>query len=505
MKRLIFIIVIGLSLIGCAKLPKPPNALHKYQINNVNVLDVINEKLLLNQQVTVTNGVIQRVSAEHKIQDKDTSQIDGRGKFLIPGLWDSHVILNKLSDQIDFPLYLANGVTSVRSILNCPNEQETSLYACLADKKAWNDKVSSGQLVGPHILGSATFPINGTDRVHPDSPSFYGGRSVKEANQIVAYYQGFDEAIRPHSLKVYNNLEPEVYRQLVAEANQAGFKISGHKPRKLSLTDAISAGQYSFAHARLFLYECSSFSEELIAEKHWDKPLPEFYAILLDSYDADKCQHLYREFAESQAFLSPTLLTRRNDYLSLAGLKQDVYGIDYVPYMFEREWSEDIEVMQQAVTSPEQLAQIKRFYLQAAKTVADAYHSGATILAGTDSYDTYVVPGFSLHEELFELSKAGIDNFGVLQAATINMARYFEISDIDGSIDEGKVANMVLLNANPVEDIRHSRDIAMVFQGNLVFDQKQLEALKEHAKTEANSHGFSAQLIGLFIQNPTGF
>ncbi len=147
----------------------------------------------------------------------------------------------------------------------------------------------------------------------------------------------------------------------------------------------------------------------------------------------------------------------------------------------------------------------KAFYEKAAYTIGKAYQSGALILAGTDTYDTYVIPGFSIHEELHELYKAGIDTYGVLQAATINNAVYFGIDDKIGSISLGKVADMVLLNANPLVDIRASSDINMVFQGDYVYDSKQIYELKRHSKQVSLSHAFTLKVVWSFLRNPKGF
>ncbi len=125
-----------------------------YQIRNVNIIDVINKKIKRNQRVEVENGVIVSIEAESKVQNKAmATSIDGSGQFLIPGLWDNHSTLTVLAPEFELPLYIANGVTSIRSNLSCPNESETSLYACHQDKALWQQKITKNQILGPNIQG----------------------------------------------------------------------------------------------------------------------------------------------------------------------------------------------------------------------------------------------------------------------------------------------------------------------------------------------------------------
>lgn len=503
--RSIILILFILLLNACAELPKPPAAVPVYKITNVNVIDVLQRELKTGQTVTVSQGRIIAITDTDDTAHFEGLVIDGTNQYLIPGLWDSHAVVNRYATDIDYPLYIANGVTSVRSILNCPNEHKISIYACMETKQRWNQEVRSGKLVGPLIIGSGSFPVNGTAKIHPDLPAFYKAQTIKEAQEIIDYYAAFDNERKPYSIKVYNWLEPEVYHELVKQAKLKGFKISGHKPRKLTLEESIAAGQDLFAHARFFLYECSTLSAELIQGMHWQLPLPELYRLLLQTYDDEICAKKYEIVAKSRVAVSPTLLTRRNDYYSLAGKREWVTGIDYAHFLFEREWQEDIDKMAAMLQGPDDIAVFRAFYEKAAYTIGKAYQNGALILAGTDTYDTYVVPGFSIHEELYELYKAGIDPFGVLQAATINNAIYFGMDSEVGSITQGKVADMVLLNANPLADIRNSADINMVFHGQYVYDSSQIDNLKQRAKTVAESHAFTLKMLWSFLKNPKGF
>ncbi|MDN4501720.1 amidohydrolase family protein [Alteromonadaceae bacterium BrNp21-10] len=509
MKKIAVLILVVLIFVGCTsvELPTPVPAISHYQIVNVNVVDVINSKIINAQDVEVQNGIIVSM-LPHLSSGSNNAPIltiDGTEQFLIPGLWDFHGVLNQLSPYIDYPLYIAHGITSLRSILNCPNEDEVSIYPCMAEKFTWNTQVANGSLVGPRIAGSGTFPINGKSMLHPDSPSFHGGGSVADAIKIVEHYAEFQPELRPYSLKVYNNLSKDSYLALAASARDAGFDISGHKPRAVRIDEAITAGQRSFAHARLFLYECSVLKQELSEGQYWQLPLPEFYRLLLNNVDEESCQSIMQNMAANNVYLSPTLLTRRNDYLAVADKQELVQGLDYAHYMFAREWDEDIGKLKADIKTEEDVQTMLLFYQAASKSIGEAHRNGVKIMAGTDSYDIYVVPGFSIHEEMLLLHEAGLGNFDVLRAATLNTASYFGVQEKYGSIDKGKVADMVLLQENPISDIKNTTTIQTVFHGRQIYSQAAIGGLKQHAKTLANSHRVTQKLIWLFLQNPTGF
>ena len=503
-------VLISILISGCTMVDKPSPVLKtpNYLITNVNLIDVISGEVLKDHQVEVQNGKIIGI-APVKRNIKNTTYagqfIDAKGGYLVPGFWDSHVVLNQLSPELDYPLYIGHGVTSVRSILNCPNPNEVSLYPCMKQKYDWNQSVVKAELVGPEIKGSGTFPINGKGEGHPDSPDFYRARTKQEIDKIIQSFSVNSNELKPFFLKNYNWLEPENYLYLVKQAKEMGFEVGGHMSRKVGLNGAVLAGQRSFAHARLFLFDCSKWEAELRNGQHWDKPLPELYLGLLENFDETGCQQKYQLMAEREVYLSPTLLTRRNDYLAVSGKREVAEGAEYVHYMFDREWQEDQESLLALIQSEEDAELFNQFYLKAADTIAQAQKAGVTILAGTDSYDIYVVPGVSLHEEMALLNEAGISELDVLRAATINAAKYFRLEKEVGSLQVGKIADMVLLESNPLENIRHTRDIRMVFQQDRVYSQKKLVELKQGVKTLAQSHGVTARLISLFLQNPVGF
>lgn len=526
MNRILYLFLPSIMMcslfISCSNIsrPIPDKFINHYQISNVNVIDVVNKTIKYGHDVEVKNGIIESIKLHVNsinYKNKIPISIDGSEKFLIPGLWDNHSTILKISPEIDFPLYIANGVTSIRSNLSCPNEGEMSIYACMKEKAHWKKSISEGVMLGPNIEGWGTFPITGKLKNHPDLPIFHGATTVEDAKLVVEYYANYPEEHKPFFLKTYNWINPESFASMSRSAKQHGFVLSGHMQRSLKLEDVVDAGQRSIAHARLFMFDCATlpttFSDNLSIElregKHTKRPLPELYPLLLASFDEDKCQKKYEYLAQHNVFLNPTLLTRRNDYYVVADKLADIQGLDYVPYLMMMEFEEDsaklIKSSSGKSLSQDDIGSFKAFYEKSAHSVAQAQKFQVKILAGTDSWSEYNVPGFSLHEELQALSAAGIDNFSVLQAATINGAEYFSISGKLGSIDIGKQSNMVLLDANPIENIKNTQSINSVFKGNQIYTSAQLEVYKNEVKALSNSHMLTVKVLMMFLQNLFGF
>lgn len=499
----------GVSARGYYRTVSVPPPQGHYLIEHVTLIDVVGQQVLKDHHVEIKAGKIHRVIASSETEQEnfsgrdDVRRIDGRGKYLMPGLWDMHTVLTRLSPELDYPLLVAYGVTNLRSIVSCPNQAKVSLYPCLDMQAKWNRQVAQGDIIGPLIHGSGTFPVNGTASMHPDAPGFHGAATVADALQLVEHYRTMPAHQRPFFIKNYNWVQPEPYLEMVSRARQEGFEVGGHMPRYLGLVGAVEAGQRSFAHARLFMFECSTEAQALRKGKHWDRTLADLYRLLLETHDSEICLERYQLLSDSDVYLSPTLLTRRNDYLALAGTSHLADGGRYSPYLIKFMWQEDIDGLSE---QPEADAPVfKSFYEASAQTILKAHEQGAKVMVGTDANDVLVVPGVSVHEEMALLHQAGMSNFDVLAAATRVPAQYFRKEPVLGSIEPGMEASMLLLDANPVEDIANTRAINMVFQGPYIYDQDKLEALKARARARARSHWVTLKFLTMWASNPKGF
>ena len=294
----------------------------------------------------------------------------------------------------------------------------------MKDKAQWTKSIESNEMVGPTIHGWGTYPVHGEKQNHPDSPIFHSANTVEQAQQVVDHYANYPKDERPYFIKTYNWLQPEQYAELSRYANKHGFELSGHMPRSMNLLDVVNAGQRSLAHARLFLFDCSALSTELQTGKYKNTPLPKLYRLLIDNFDANDCKSKYKHLADNNVFLNPTLMTRRNDYYVVAGKTNEIQGLDYVHYLLALSFEEAFEELGGNLSTKD-IQAFEAFYLLGAHTIAQAQKSGVKVLAGTDSWGEYIVPGFSLHEEMQALAQAGLDNYAVLQAATINGRKIF--------------------------------------------------------------------------------
>ena len=503
---LMMALILGVSACSYYRDIPTPKPIDHYVIEHVTVIDVVNQTLLPDRQVEVKAGKIIGLDPASPQADgvkPGIHTIDGRGKYLMPGLWDMHTVLTRLSPELDYPLFIAYGVTSIRSNLTCPNESQVSLYPCFTHKQQWNESVERGQFIGPTIRGSGTFPVNGTAHRHPDTPLWHGTGTVEEARQLVDHYASMPATQRPFFIKNYNWVEPGPYHALVKAARERGLEVGGHMPRKVGLEAAVKAGQRSFAHARLFMFDCSTRAAELRGGQHWDLPLADLYQLLMDTHDPALCAQRYQLLAQQGVYLSPTLLTRRNDYLGLSNELEARPGSQYGHYLFAAEWQEDITGLSQNPMADAPV--FKAFYHAAAKTIVNAHSAGVKVMVGTDANDNFVLPGIALHEEILALNRAGMSAFDVLTAATLTPAKYFRQAENLGSITLGKSADLLLLNANPLEDINHTQAIHMVFKGSIHYNREVIEALKNRAKKRAKSHWPTLKLLFWWAQNPGGF
>ena len=233
----------------------------------------------------------------------------------------------------------------------------------------------------------------------------------------------------------------------------------------MSLEAALASGQYSIEHARLFLLECFAGAA---AFRTLPDPLAAYTlqlrARLVDEHDEERCQMLMTAMANSNTWWTPTLTT-----LEMGARAGDLsYRNDprlkYVPYLFEKlMWIPDANG--KLADGADETGQnvYGAMYDLALKNVGQAHAAGVRLLTGTDTFDTYVFPGFSTHDELANLVEAGLAPSAALKTATIDAAIFSGVQEDFGSIEIGKVADMILLNADPLSDIRNTRQVQGVF------------------------------------------
>lgn len=406
-------------------------------------------------------------------------QIDATGKFLIPGLWDMHAHLGtKMSPQLTLPLFIAGGVTNIRELGG----------VSLDYKRGIHQKILSGALIGPRLMGYASAFVASLDS---------RDQAVELVTDLIDSKPGF--------IKVYNQLLPEYYFSLIEEAKKQGITVLGHKPRAVSAIDGANAGHKSFEHARLFLFECYPGASQL-RERYRARYSGEVSMggriiqtsdrrEMIDNHSPDLFDELATVMVENGTWFVPTHITRKMDaFADNEAYRQDA-RLSYIQVLQRYKWNSDADGMIEQDPSPEGRKAFMDFYLKGLELTGKAHRAGVKILAGTDANDTYCFPGLGIHDELQELVKAGLTPIEALKTATLNPAEYFGVSADYGSIASGKVADLMLLDANPLENISNTAKIdKVIFNGN-VYTRKELDNMLAYVAGNASSLSISCKLI----------
>jgi imidazolonepropionase-like amidohydrolase len=372
--------------------------------------------------------------------------VDAAGKFMIPGLWDMHVHLDPQGNMLR--ALVAQGVTGIREMYSgIP-------IATLAAWRARPDNpriAAAGFLDGPLLLTSG-----------PARPDAYAVETAAQARFAV----GLLAAGGADFLKVYNSLPREAYFAIAQESRRLGIPFAGHVPEAVSPAEASEAGQRSQEHLINILLACSTREEELRAQRVSTMNDPAISGLdrmlqlgfpdpqgLFDTYDETKAAALFKAFVKNATWHTPTLALLRSFLADRNRARSMPYMQDLSQESFES-W----------------LARIRTLLDRYKKLVGDMHRAGVEFLAGTDtSATTPVIPGAGLHDELELLAESGFTPLEALQTATRNPARYFGKLQDAGTLEPGKLADMVLLDANPLEDIRNTRKISLVvLRGHII-------------------------------------
>ena len=389
----------------------------------VNVIPMDRDTVLANQTVVVRNGRIESVrpSATARVPS-DVRQVDGAGKWLMPGLADAHVHLVYLMNGKHNPLllrrFVAEGVTTVINLLGLPEHLEL------------RSKVARGELFGPTVFTSG----------------FYVGqpftRNAAHVDSVVRQQRaaGFD------MVKLHGNIDAVAFQTLIAATKRDSIPLVGHLPRNLGLTTALDAGQTMIAHAEEYLY--GWFGYRTITSREQANALVDTAAMLT---------------AKAGTWVTPSLRV----FGSIPAQRENLDSVLNTPEMkrlpdaLKFDWKPD---RNQYLNIPlSTLESFRSQYTLLQRLTLALHKAGVPLLMGTDALATAAVPpGTSAHEELQELVAAGLTSYDALQTATTNVARFMGQPNEFGVIKAGARADLLLLDANPLADISATKRIAGV-------------------------------------------
>jgi len=397
--------------------------------------------------------------------------IDGRGKFLIPGLWDMHVhgFVYVFSDFAG-PLMIANGITGARDM---GYYIDTTL--------SWKSRIASGREIGPRLVVGARVdgPVNKARFVSHVVTEQDGVRAV---DTLVRKKDG---SSRADFIKPYSWVPRAAYFGLAAEARKLKVPFAGHVPYSVSVVEASNAGQRSIEHEDDLMRACSSRDSVLrarFADTTTLSPGSQLAVIrsaareLRASYDPAKCRSVIETLARNHTWVTPTLVVYQPYAHAFDSASSHPELAKYVPGLVQGGW------MRRASGLSPSDSMVVRSYFSFDRT-RDLKNAGVKLLAGTDMPQAFVYPGFSLHDELALLVRSGLTPLEALRTATYNPADYFGALDSLGTVTQGRVADLVLLDADPLVDIRNTRRISAVIANGRLFDSAARARLLSHVET----------------------
>lgn len=472
--------------------PRPPLA-----VVDTNVVDVIQGAVLSHQSLVIADGRITDIGAADTVKiPSQAMRIPGQGRYLIPGLWDMHVHLRSSRSKPEvalveanaalLDLFLPNGVVGVRE-----------MGGDLADYVLqWREEIRTGKRTGPRILTA----VRKIDQEPPDWPGSLGVKTPAEAREAVRQMKqaGAD------FIKVYfSRIPPEVLAAVVDEAHKLNLRVTGHWPGNIPIQAVTDIGQDGIEHVNyLPVYrrpEYEQFANELAARRgtEWAADGAEVLARRLYLLDDKGAEQVYRAMAAKSVWITPTLtvMTRIYQELGTRDFSQDPRQAFVFPAVWES-WDPKLGGRKPVEGRPHALMGLFLKRCQAA--LLAVYKAGVPMLAGTDCgvNNSYMFPGWSLHDELESLVAAGVTPADALRMATINAARWRGEADSQGSIEKGKVADLVLLRSDPLEAIRHTREIEAVVDAGKYYSRTDLDTmLQEAARRAAAARHQSSALL----------
>ena len=402
---------------------------------NVNVISMNTDTITPNQRVIIANGRILKIESSSKAI---TNQIDvtilATGKYLIPGLVETHYHLqNNIKNE--FKLLIANGITSARNMAEYKGQDHIKI----------RELTKSNAILSPHYYTTGPY-LKRNNFSHIDSVETL----VKHHSK-----KGYDY------LKIADNLPKNIYLKLLEVAQKEKVEIVGHGQRNLPLE--FSLRMKSIAHVEEFM---NIFTKE---EKSSSKFLTQ----------------KAKEIKTSGVFVSPTLgifemISKYADKDKSKVLNNNI-NIKYLPKHYSSYWmSDNINYRKNSwFTEKESLIRLEKELEWQKNFTLTLHKQGVPLMAGSDTYGLFL-PGFSLHHELELIHNSGLSNYETLKTATVNPARYFNTISQSGTVSEGKLADLVLLEKNPLANIQNTKKIVGVLIKGKWFDRKKLnEILQE--------------------------
>lgn len=436
-------------------------------ITHVTIIDMVRPRPLTDMTVIVRGNRIRSITKSGGVRIPRNAQvIDARGKFLIPGLWDMHVhALKNARFNFFFPLFIANGITGIRDMGTTADG-----FAALPQLR---QQIAAGERIGPRIFTAGRI-LDGARPVVPENSIAFN--TPEEAREIVRSLKkgGAD------FVKVYDGVSRESYFAIRDEAKRLNLPLVGHVPNAITAFEASEAGQKDFEHLGNILRSCSILTAieldertaaqlEISGSPKGPSAIPARISkrtqIELASYSNQKCLLLFARLKKNGTWQVPTLITKHSQTFVDSLMQTDDPRRKYIPRAMLESWRPENNFLFKYRT-PEFIETRKKLYEKEVELVRAMHRAGVSFMAGSDIPAPYMYPGFSLHDELGLLVQAGLTPFEALLAATRKPAEFLNLSRELGTIQTGKLADLILLDANPLKQISNTKRIhAVIFDG----------------------------------------
>lgn len=445
-------------------------------ITNINIVDVANNKIMPNQTVVISKDLIKATGNSVTIQKKYKAKsiIDGTGKYIMPSLWDMHVHFGGDTligeNKLLLPLYTAMGINHVR---DCAGDISDSVIA-------WKKAIAENKLEGPTIFTSGP-KLEGIKSIWPGDLEIGNEQELNIALDSL-------QKLKVDFVKITDNtLEPNLFLKSIVAAKKRGWKVTGHIPATMTVATYANAGLSAIEHIG-YLQRAASDKEDSITQLRASGKITnkEASALYLNTYNKEVAIEKFKQLAANGTAVVPTINgSFKTTYLDTYDFSKDDY-LKYLGPAFKRTYDWRI---QRAANDNAEAIQFRHANFEAAANLLPVlYKAGVTILAGTDAgfLNSYNYPGLGMHEELAIMVKYGLTPQEALSCSVINGPAFFGLQNEYGAVAENKKADLLILNANPLDRIQNTQQIFGFLRNGKYLNRAYLDNLLTQVQNEVS-------------------
>lgn len=429
-----------------------------YALTGLQVLDIERGTYLSEHTVIIRGDSIAGIVEDGSPETDGSQLMDMTGKYLIPGLWDMHIHLRGgdslvASNRSFLPMFAAHGVTTVR---DAGGDLTTQVLQ-------WKKEIQNGNLTGPYIYTSGP-------KIDGPGARWAGSLEVLNEEDITQALDSL-ENLGADFVKIYeSSLSGEAYLEIIKQAKERELQVTGHMPMTIFIDDAIELGLDGIEHL-YYVLKGTSDREMEITRDVYNGRLGFWAAIrqLKESYNEDTARVFYKQLADAEVYVTPTL--HIDDILSFIHENdhQDDPYLKFIPLDIQQTYSSRVRSAkhrdEEAIRFEAELNELFRTMIN------DMQEAGVRLLPGSDSgaFNSYVYPGLSLHRELQAMVNAGLSPLEAIRSSVVNGPAFFGHQGLTGSIEAGKKADLLILNSDPLKNIESTQDIhAVMARGHWV-------------------------------------